>query len=195
MADRIKDSATIMSINDNAIAMFIDAARSANWTVETRETTPPELATSILERYPRIPNTFLDFLSTVVVAHTADGAAWFLCEPNYNGTSAYETKWNEWELFGIEYACDAKGVRLTKEFWDQHLPIVLSRRSDFAYIAIDISIEHYGEIVYGFVTSFLEPTRLYPSFPEFIVGLANAITLALAGSIDDVSPWQLTDFV
>ena len=138
----------------------------------------------------------MDFLGIVLDARPANESAWFLCEGNYSGTSGYHTKWNEWELFDCDnFKYDPDLLTATKRFWDQHLPIMLSVRSDFAYIAIDMSTDHYGSIVYGYSPFFLEPDQLYTTFPEFLIGLAHSITLVASGLGENVTPWQLTDFV
>ena len=181
---------------DEAIATFLEAAVSSGWILQTREKAQPVLPVSIIERYSNIPNAFIEFLSIVLDAAPSDEKAWFLCEANYNGTSPTTSAWNEWELFDCDnFKDDPDLVVATKKFWDQHFPIMMSVRSDFAYIAIDMSTDHYGTIVFGYSPFLLEPKCLYAAFPDFLISLAHSITLAASGSIDNVKPPDLTDFV
>ena len=56
-------------------------------------------------------------------------------------------------------------------FWDTHIPMMSAVHSEYAYLAISLSSEEYGAIVYGYAPEFEESvTKICDSLmvPRFV---------------------------
>src|SRR5579872_5125039 len=124
-----------MSTQDS-IDAFVSLVQDLGWTVARRPSGELSFTDEFKSRYPSIPAEYLAFLARVSECATPNGTAWFLCESNYNGTSSYETHWDEWERLDID-AADGDEVLIAdiRSFWNAHLPIMLAVRTDFSYLA------------------------------------------------------------
>ncbi len=176
----------------NELTYFIDKFHQYGWMVRIKDDHSVDLGSTVSDRYPRLPSEYLQFLMSVSECTNPLANAWFLCESNFNGQSDYETHWDEWELFDIE-ACkaDKREVEAIRAFWDTHIPIALSVKSDFAYLAIDLGDDHFGEIVYGFAPFFLEPSAVAASFGQLLIRLTRLIGQEPQPGTDE---WDLWDF-
>lgn len=57
----------------------------------------------------------------------SDQTTWFLCIDDFNMQTNKVFQWNEWELISLESAKnDKEWKNEIKEFWNNHLPIVMS---------------------------------------------------------------------
>ncbi|QXZ11069.1 hypothetical protein KUF54_07760 [Comamonas sp. Y33R10-2] len=92
-------------------------------------------------RYPQIPPEYLDFLQRFVKLKTPDETTWFNSTQDFNGdTLTSEFAWNEFELLSLEaLAGDTPSQSMIRDFWNAHLPIVLSVRHSYAYFAIGVA--------------------------------------------------------
>ena len=155
---------------------FLNTAKSAGWTITSRKEGPLDLGTTLPRRFSNLSTLFLDFLNRVeTFANPADDV-WFLCESDYSGTSESDFRWNEWELMSLNTAGDdTDWAADISDFWDKHLPIVLSVKGDYAYLAIRMNGEGEGAVVKGFAPEFESPMLLASSYPEFLRQMSLAI--------------------
>jgi hypothetical protein len=122
-----------------------------------------------------LPSDYEFFLSHVATCANAGQNAWFLTEADFNGINVGEDTfhWNEWERITLEaLQDDADTCARTSQFWSEHLPIMSSVHSDYAYIAIRIAD---GSIMYGYAPDFEEPSRVASSFAEFLATLGDML--------------------
>lgn len=129
----------------------------------------------ILNRYQNLPKDYLNFLDEIGICATKDNKAWFNAISNFNNNVKSEFRWNEFELMSLqdykdETDADAKDII---EFWDQHLPILLSCRNFYCYFAISLLLENYGQIVYGSEPEFEETEFVANDFLEFMTKLTG----------------------
>lgn len=150
----------------NKIETFIEWAMKNGWELQRRQDSDVNLPDDIVERYPKIPSDFLNFLRIINICITLDEKSWFICLNEYNGASGLAFSWNEIEKMSLIEGDDEYNQPIIK-FWNTHLPIALSVRDGYAYFAIDVGNE-YGSIVYGDEPEFEEPEKVASSFLEFL---------------------------
>ena len=93
--------------------------------------------------------------------------AWFLCQPDYDGTSDSAYRWNEFELQSLEAAeGDDDWRREITRFWDRHFPIFLSVKAGYSFLALRLTEPDYGAVVYGHEPEYEEVDVICPSFTE-----------------------------
>ena len=120
-------------------------------------------------RYPRIPEAHAKFLGRVSSCVNAADTVWFLCADDYNGKSGSAFAWNEFEQMELESAEDDgdQAKQEIREFWDGHLPFLMSVSGDYAYLALRMS-ENHGSVVAGYGPDFEGVTEVAASFDEFV---------------------------
>lgn len=141
----------------------------AGWKVEICQSGPVELGSENSERYPTIPPDYATFLSSVRRCVNPAETAWFLCEPDYNGTSGSAFRWNEFEgnsLLAAER--DPQWQAEIRLFWDLHLPILTSIKEGYAYLAISFSGGKPAGVVYGREPEFEHTFAICDSFTSLL---------------------------
>jgi len=153
------------------------ALMTRGWSFQQKPPSPLVLSDEIRGRYPRIPEGYEQFLWLVASAVNPHGEAWFLCEAEYNGKSDCVWPWDECERQSLEAAGkDAALVEHIRAFWDQHLPIAFSVKGEYAYLALKVSSDDFGSVVYGHEPEYEDAERICGSFGELtrmIVDLVN----------------------
>jgi hypothetical protein len=122
-------------------------------------------------RFPILPEDFKFFISHIESAISSDEQSWFLCLDDFNNPQPDSVQWNQYEQISINAAekdNDVSWVSEIKSFWDCYLPIMLSTRSGYAYIAIGICNANFGKIYHGIEPEFEEVTLLANSLTEFL---------------------------
>ncbi len=150
----------------NKIETFLEWAANNGWEIQQRRDGNINLAKKIFQRYPKIPNEFIEFLRITNICITPDEKSWFLCLNEYNGAADLAFSWNEIEKMSLVEG-DNRYNEPIITFWNTHLPIALSVRNGYAYFAIDVG-KDYGSIVYGYEPEFEEPEKVASSFYEFL---------------------------
>ncbi len=146
------------------IARFLNYMRAKGCQVEMES--PPPLPQWITGRYHNLPHLWLQFVGTVSELFSPDETVWFLCAEDYDTRLDHAWRWNEWEQLSLENAQgDQEWTGQIKDFWDQHLPIVLSVRDGYAYYAISMAD---GSVVYGRGPEFEACETAAASFAEFL---------------------------
>lgn len=129
-----------------------------------------------------LPQSFVGFLEHIDFCANADDTAWFLTEDDYNGATEASFAWNEFEIISIEAADgDPDLLRSINHFWRQHIPILLSVKSGYAFIAISLAKNDYGRIVTGHEPEFEDVSEICSSFDE-LLDLIEAMFSNMNGS-------------
>ena len=127
------------------------------------------------KRYPHLPDDYLDFLKTFSLLTNLSDTTWFNSISDFNGTNDGNAfSWNEFEIQSWEaFEDDAENQLRIKDFWDQHLPIILSVENGYAYFAINVSEENFGKIYYGEEPEFEEVKLVSNDFASFVEAIQN----------------------
>lgn len=143
--------------------------KALGWQLEIRDQ-PKRLPDELRRRYPFVPEEFEQFAGLASVATNPGETAWFLTTDDYSGKSTSAFRWNEFELQSLDAAGgDAEWTESIIRFWDGHLPILLSVKSGYAYLAVDQKLQ----IVVGREPEYEETTIVAPSFVEFTRAFAK----------------------
>jgi hypothetical protein len=152
-------------------ALAIAVLRACGWNVEESPDGVFHLPPAIADRYPRIPEQLTTFLGGLRVCEDAHGAAWFLCQADYEGASQSAFRWNEWEEISLKAAMDGKDVNWAakiRAFWTGHFPFMLSVAGGYGYVAVRVGPDDFGRIVRGQAPEFEEVEIIADSFDQFL---------------------------
>lgn len=148
---------------------FIEILKKNGWEITLREPNEPlSLNETIKRRFKEMPLDYIDFISNIESCLNEDGKVGFWTDIDFSGKSDSAFKWNEFESMSLEAV--GKYPELKKEvidFWEKHLPIMLSVKADYAYIALEFKDNKFCKVVYGIEPEFEEVTVLCNSFSEF----------------------------
>ena len=143
--------------------------RLAGWEVRLRSPSKaPTLGKQVAARFPHIPSDYLSFLTHVDYCCSADQKSWFLCNSDFRDASDAAFSWNEFEKTSWEAAREDRDWQdQIRKFWQRHLPIAMSVRGDYSYVALRFA-ETDGEpdVVYGFEPEYEEPLVVASSYRE-----------------------------
>ena len=152
-------------MTDQSLQEYLELLKSKGWRVELWGAgTPPALDASLTSRYPRIPADYLKFLQRVKVCENPDETVWFLCIDDYNGTNQSEWSWNSMEEMDLDGEDDEVRRGEVVEFWNRHMPFMLSVGGEYAYFAFRVED---GVVVEGWEV-LTEPSERAKSFEEFV---------------------------
>jgi hypothetical protein len=158
---------------------LLNTLQGRGWDVKRAKVRAPQL----LRRYSSIPQSFREFSERFERCVHPDEDAWFLSGADYEGRSDSVFRWNEFEELSLEAAeGDEEWRDEIRIFWDCYLPIAISVRSGYSYLAL--SIRGNGAVVYGREPDFEDVTEVAVSFEL----LSQRI---IAGDRDD----ELVDFL
>jgi hypothetical protein len=156
---------------DDALHAYLRLLASRGWTVVEAE--PGEdvaLRPEIRARYPRIPGQYERFLARVRSCVNADETVWFLCAEDYNQPPDDEAfAWNEFEKMELEDAAPgAADPAEVRQFWDEHLPFMLSVGGEYAYLGFRVVGDRFGSVIEGYDIDLREPSDVARDFDEFV---------------------------
>ena len=163
---------------DDVLDRFLVAAGKAGWDIARNDGPPATLPTEINERYPNIPQSFEMFLSTFSKCSNKAGNAWFFCADDFHRNDDVGWSWNSFEQISLDAADgDEDLLEEAQSFWDRHLPIAYAVHSDYAYLAIVVSGDDQGAIVYGYGPEFEESAKtITESLSQYLAKLTNYIS-------------------
>jgi hypothetical protein len=119
-------------------AESLEGLRRLGWRIE-RPLESRSLPREVLIRYPWFPTDYREFVEETKTLASPDDKAWLLTASDFSlNSSDTAYAWNEWELQSLAAANDdEEWCAKIREFWDAHLPVLMSVKSGYAYLAID----------------------------------------------------------
>ncbi|MBE7646789.1 SMI1/KNR4 family protein [Tenacibaculum finnmarkense genomovar ulcerans] len=128
-----------------------------------------DISRNLLTRYENLPIEYLTFLKSFKEITNKTDTTWFNLKREFDELTENEFKWNEFELMSLEW-CDDDNDELKKieEFWNQHVPIIMSTEDGFQFLAICLENEKYGEIVHGMEPEFENIKKICDNFNELL---------------------------
>lgn len=175
-------------MTNEEIDSFLALLKSKGWSVKVNG--GGDFDESFRRRYPRIPEDFRSFLKQTGSCANAGETVWFICIDDYKGTSPSAFAWNAFELMALEAVeGDDQASKGVRQFWNDHLPFMLSVKGDYICLALSLSEKEFGSVVAVYAPDFDAATsRLFPSFSKFTASYAAVLK-------GEVSNPHLNDFV
>ncbi|GGE50205.1 hypothetical protein EV200_109157 [Pedobacter psychrotolerans] len=135
----------------------------------------------VKERLSKTPSSFLEFVEYFDLLANAEDNIWFISIKDYLKENNGEGfSWNEFELQSLEYS-DGQEKKDVIKFWNDHLPFMMSVKSDYAYVAIVLNGEDKGQIVTGNKPEYEDTVTLANSLEEFF----EKYVLVLKGQLEE----------
>ena len=157
-------------MTNDELDFYLELLESKGWKVRRTLDNAVALNEAFRLRYPRILEDYLRFLRRVAECSNPSDTVWFLCAGDYNDTRGLAFRWNELELMELEGANgEEKEESEIRQFWDRHLPFMLSVGGDYAYLALRVSGEHYGSVVDGYDIALRDVSQVAATFTEFVL--------------------------
>lgn len=138
----------------------IASLRSSGWLyAPATEQTP--LARGPLER---VDNSVRSWAASFSSLSSADETTWFLATDDYAQTRTEDVAWNEFESISLEAASSGEERAAIIDFWSAHVPILLSVRGHYSYLAA----RRDHAIVYGEEPEFEQTEVIASDFPALL---------------------------
>lgn len=139
---------------------MIEALKNKGFIV-TERLERKELNSDFLNRYSNLPADYLEFLQQFQTITNESDNVWFNSIEDFNGEVYSGFRWNEFELMGLEaLQDDEESCNMIRQFWDNHIPVLMSVKGGYQYLCIDLSPENYSKIYYGIEPEFEESAEL-----------------------------------
>ena len=107
---------------------MIEALKNIGFIV-TERLERKELSPDFLNRYSNLPADYQEFLQRFQIITNESDNVWFNSIEDFNGETDSGFRWNEFELMGLEaLADDRESCDMIRLFWDNHIPILISKR-------------------------------------------------------------------
>jgi hypothetical protein len=150
---------------DKKQAELLEQLRKLGWRINASPARRA-LPGAVTDRYPWMPTDYRALVEEMAMVCSPDEKAWFLTEADFAGTSGSAYAWNEWEQQSLEAAgSDEAWKAAIVSFWDNHLSILFSTRSGYAFFALEK--DGLG-VVYGEEPEYEETTPIAGSLTEFL---------------------------
>lgn len=154
-------------------AAFIQLLSQQGWDIQlNKDTSDTDNLTN--ERVNNAPEEFRDFMKLFDLCANETDDTWFLSYKDYNNQTDSAFPWNEFENQSLD-AAEADQIDGVKQFWECHLPILMSVKNGYQYIAIGIGEQHANKIFYGREPEYEEAVLVANSFAEFKEHYVNAL--------------------
>jgi hypothetical protein len=154
-------------------AAFIQLLSQQSWNIQ-----PNKNAASVNnlanERANNAPVEFRDFVKLFDMCTNKTDDTWFLSYKDYNNQTDSAFPWNEFEQQSLDIV-ETDQISAVKQFWESHLPILMSVKNGYQYVAIGIGKEHVNKIFYGSEPEYEEAILIANSFAEFKQHYINAL--------------------
>lgn len=134
--------------------------QEAGWTREpprsTQDGVPSALHTA--------PETVIRWVSSFSLLSSSDETVWFLSRHDYSTGAEGAFAWNECEQLSIQAATTDDEAVAVSRFWKRHLPILLSVRHGYEYLAV----RDDGAVVHGTEPEFEEAVVVFSHFEDLL---------------------------
>lgn len=155
----------------------IERLRELGWNVAEKRVHCFRLPSAVESRYPRLPDSLVQFLSSLTKCVDGAGTTWFLTQDDFDGSSDAAFSWDEWEQVSLDAAGDDVAlINEIRAFWKCHFPFLFSVSSGYAYHAICTENDRFGCVVSGSEPDFEDATLVADSFENFLTMLLDAKT-------------------
>lgn len=134
--------------------------QDAGWTCEPPTSTDDDVPSALRTASEAV----IRWVSSFSLLSNADETVWFLSRDDYSPETVSTFAWNEWEQLSIQAATSDDEALAVSRFWERHLPILLSVRNGYEYLAV----RDDGTVVHGMEPEFEEAVVVFPHFEDLL---------------------------
>ncbi|AVM49756.1 SMI1/KNR4 family protein [Capnocytophaga sp. oral taxon 878] len=148
--------------------LFLETLKNLDWNVCLEK--QPNVYCIVDLANGRIRDTteeFREFISSFSVCSNKEDTIWFLSVRDYQNREDDCFAWNEFERQSLEFSENDDERHNVTEFWEAHLPFLMSVKNGYEYVAIGIAKHNFGNIYRGYEPMYEEPILIANSFSEF----------------------------
>lgn len=138
----------------------IECVQEAGWTYEP----PTSSDDGVPSALHRAPETVIRWVSSFSLLSNSDETVWFLSRDDYSTGAEGAFAWNECEQLSIQAAMTDDEAVAVSRFWKRHLPILLSVRNGYEYLAV----RDDGAVVHGTEPEFEEAVVVFSQFEDLL---------------------------
>ncbi|MFJ6530940.1 hypothetical protein [Microbacterium sp. NPDC091662] len=103
-------------------------------------------------------------MSSFLLLSNSDETVWFLSRHDYSNVAEDAFAWNECEQLSIQAATTEDEVVAVSRFWERHVPILLSVRDGYEYLAV----RDDGAVVHGAEPEFEEAVVVFSQLEDLL---------------------------
>ena len=147
--------------------IFIEQLCNKGWNIKTVDISNLVINSSAKGRVTKTIEEYKEFLKIFSLCSNREDNIWFLSYQDFSKNDENSFSWNEFECQSIDSALDEEMLSDIKSFWDKHLPILMSVKNGYSYVAIGIGEFNNGKIFYGTEPEYEDVAIIANSFYEF----------------------------
>ncbi|AXL12567.1 hypothetical protein DXT68_10730 [Microbacterium foliorum] len=98
-----------------------------------------------------------------------DETVWFLSRDDYSTGADGAFAWNEYEQLSLQAATTDDEAAAISRFWTRHLPLLLSVRNGYEYLAV----RDDGAVVHGAEPEFEEAVVVFSHFDDLLTHIIS----------------------
>ncbi|MFF1541986.1 hypothetical protein ACFVWL_18075 [Microbacterium sp. NPDC058269] len=110
------------------------------------------------------PETVISWVSSFSLLSSSDETVWFLSRRDYSTGAEGAFAWNECEQLSIRSAITDDEAAAVSRFWERHVPILLSVRDGYEYLAV----RDDGAVVHGAEPEFEEAVVVFSPLEDLL---------------------------
>lgn len=115
------------------------------------------------------PDTVIRWVSSFSLLSNADETEWFLSRHDYSNVADDAFAWNECEQLSVQAAVTDDEVVAVSLFWKRHLPLLLSVRNGYEYLAV----RDDGAVVHGSEPEFEETVVVFSQLEDLLTYISS----------------------
>ncbi|WP_146115432.1 hypothetical protein [Microbacterium sp. MYb62] len=110
------------------------------------------------------PEPVIRWVSSFSLLSDSDESVWFLSRSDYSTGAEGAFAWNEFEQLSAQAATTDDEAIAVSRFWERHVPILLSVRDGYEYLAV----RDDGAVVHGTEPEFEEAVVVFSDFEDLL---------------------------
>ncbi len=110
------------------------------------------------------PGAAIRWVSSFSLLSSADETTWFWSGEDYSSGPERAFAWNELEQLSIQAAITNDEAAAVSRFWSRHVPILLSVRDGYEYLAV----RDDGAVVHGAEPEFEDASVVWSRFEDLL---------------------------
>jgi hypothetical protein len=149
--------------------VFLQLLEEQKWIVKIEELLDKTKFSELADgKIAKTSEEFQDFITLFSVCANESDNIWFLSYKDYNNSdNSSSFSWNEFEIQSLDISENDSERNEIRNFWDRHLPFLMSVKNGYQYLSIGIREDNFGKIYYGCEPIYEEAILIAESFSNF----------------------------